>query len=74
MVQWIDNSFDHILSESYGVHKTLLDFVKNDNSNSQKNAHEDKAIYEPAPANEFACTEKSKFECLKDWGYRVEAH
>ena len=56
------------------IHETLLYLVEDDDTEGQKNTHEDETVYEPAPADEFPCAEEPVFECFKYRGYWIETH
>ena len=56
------------------IHKTLLDFVENHNTQPQKNYHKCKTVGEPAPADEGSGTKETVLESLDDGGHGVEEH
>ena len=58
----------------YRIHETLLNLVEDDDSQSQKDAHENKTVYQPPPADKLSGTEESILKSLDYRGHRVEAH
>ena len=56
------------------IHKALLHLVENQNADSQHNEHNDKAVSQPTPTDEFASTQSAILEGLDDGSDRVEVH
>lgn len=62
------------MNNLHSIHKIPLDLVEDHNSQRKQPPHEDEAIQEPAPANEFAGAQEAVFEGLQDGGDGVQAH
>ena len=56
------------------IHKTLLDLVEDHYAEGEEDNHEDEAVDEPAPSDEFTGSEETVLEGLDDGSNRVEAH
>ena len=66
--------YDYATKILHRVHETLLDFVEDEDAESEKNEHKAETIAQPAPANELACTQSTMLEGLDDRGDGVQAH